>query len=260
MSGSPKPTVMVSGASGYLASWLVKTLLDQGYRVRATVRNPKDEDKVGHLQAMAAEAPGKLELFAADLMKSGSFDEAMAGCSIVFHTASPFIAGTVDDPQASLIQPALQGTQNVLASANRTDSVTRVVLTSSVVAIMGDNRDIDQTENACFDENCWNTTSSEAHNPYNYAKTLAEQSAWTLAGQQDRWALVVINPGFILGPSLTPRVDSTSIATIKDMIEGKYSTGVPQLFNGIVDVRGCGRSPFESRLFRIGQRQAHLGQ
>ncbi len=114
----PSAPVLITGANGYIASWLVKYLLESGHDVHATVRDPSNPDKVGHLRALADGASGTLTLFAADLLDDRAFDEAMAGCELVFHTASPFIL-SVKDPQRDLVDPAVQGTRNALGSANR---------------------------------------------------------------------------------------------------------------------------------------------
>ena len=125
--------VLVTGGSGYIASWLVKYLLDDGIDVHATVRNRSDDAKLGHLKRMAESSPGRLTLFEADLLDDGAFDVAMGGCQLVFHSASPFVFSGIKDPQKELVDPAVAGTRSVLESANRTRTVDRVVLTSSVV-------------------------------------------------------------------------------------------------------------------------------
>ena len=94
--------VAITGANGYVASWIVKQLLDDGATVHATVRDPSNQRKVGHLQQLADNAPGELKFFAADLADDGAFDQAMVGCELVFHTASPFLVQTVTDPQREL--------------------------------------------------------------------------------------------------------------------------------------------------------------
>ena len=99
---------MVTGATGYVASWLVKKLLDEGYVVHATVRDPDNKQKLQYLDALAEKASGSIRYFKADLLKKDGFKEAMEGCEIVFHTASPFI-NKVKDPQKDLIDPALKG-------------------------------------------------------------------------------------------------------------------------------------------------------
>jgi nucleoside-diphosphate-sugar epimerase len=229
--------IVVTGASGYIASWIVKQLLEQGHTVHATVRNPDRLESVEHLKRAAAGAPGKLALFRADLLEPGSFDAAMAGCQVVIHTASPFLIGKVQDPEASLIRPAVEGTRNVLDAVERTPSVKRVVLTSSVAAIYGDAAELDGIPGGAFTEAQWNTTSSVEHNPYPYSKVRAEQEAVARAKAQGRWQLVCINPGFVFGPSLTKHSDSYSIETLLRFGRGKYLTGVPKLHFGCVDVR-----------------------
>jgi len=228
--------VLVTGANGYVASWIVKQLLEQGVAVHATVRNKSNTAKYKHLLDIAEQAPGTLHMFEADLLESGSFEEAMTGCDVVMHTASPFKL-QVDDPYEGLINPALQGTENVLNTVNITPSVRRVVLTSSVVAIFGDNQDIEKAGNRRFSEANWNTTSSADHQPYPYSKTLAERRAWQMVEAQDRWDLVVINPGFVMGPPLSEQSGSESIKTMQQLTDGTLKTGVPELHNGVVDVR-----------------------
>jgi nucleoside-diphosphate-sugar epimerase len=228
--------VLVTGGNGYIASWLVKYLLEDGIDVHATVRDPSNDTKVGHLKQMAKDSPGTLTLFAADLLDDGAFDEAMAGCELVFHTASPFIL-SVKDPQRDLVDPAVQGTRSALESANRVESVKRVVLTSSVVSVYGDAVDLQDAPGDVFTEDDWNTTSSLKHQPYSYSKVEAERAAWEMAKAQDRWDLVVINPGFVLGPSLTTASNSASFSTMKQLVDGTMRFGAPQLELGIVDVR-----------------------
>ncbi|HZL10558.1 MAG TPA: aldehyde reductase [Prolixibacteraceae bacterium] len=234
--------VLVTGGTGYMASWIVKLLLDEGREVRTTVRNLAQKDKYAHLTKIAAQGKGKLQFFEADLLHSGSFSEAMDGCELVIHTASPFKISGVKNVQKELLEPALEGTKNVLESANKTKSVTRVVLTSSVAAVYGDAIDMEKTEKGIFTEKHWNFSSSADHQPYSYSKTLAEKFAWDLAGQQNRWDLLVINPGFIMGPSLTKRTDSTSIDIMIQMAEGKFKTGVPSGEMAFVDVRDVARA------------------
>jgi dihydroflavonol-4-reductase len=230
--------VAVTGASGYIASWVVKYLLEAGVTVHGTVRDKSREDKVGHLETSAEELPGTLTLFEADLMKPGSFDAAFEGCRIVFHMASPFVVQGVKDPQKELIDPAVEGTRNVLGSVEKTETVERVVLTSSAGAVYGDVAEIEKLPaGEAFDERHWNETSNLERSPYSYSKTLAEREAWKLAEAQDRWRLVTLNPTFVAGPSLSARTDSTSIDTVLSMVNGLFRFGVPDLGFGVVDVR-----------------------
>lgn len=109
---------MVTGATGYVAGWLVKKLLEEGITVHAAVRNPDNEKKLAHLNALAAKAKGDIKYFKSDLLEPGSYAKAMEGCELVYHTASPFSL-EVENPQRDLIDPAVKGTANVLDSANK---------------------------------------------------------------------------------------------------------------------------------------------
>ena len=234
--------VLVTGGNGYIASWIVKYLLEDGVNVRATVRDPSDDKKVGHLKRIAEKSKGRLSLFKADLLQDGAFNDAMRDCELVMHTASPFVISGITDAQKQLVDPAVKGTRNVLETANRTASVKRVVLTSSCASIYGDNIDGRNIPNGIFTEEQWNTSSSLTHQPYSYSKVAAERAAWEVAKAQNRWDLVVINPAFVLGPSLTQGSDSTSLSTMKQFFDGTMKMGAPRLEMGIVDVRDVAKA------------------
>ncbi len=230
-----KTPVLVTGASGYVAGWIVKDLLEAGVTVHGAVRDP-DSPKVAPLKAMAEATPGTLRLFAADLLDEGSYGEAMAGCSIVFHTASPFTIN-VKDPQRELIDPALLGTGNVLNEASRTPTVKRVVLTSSCAAIYTDAIDTDKAPDGRLDESVWNETASLDYQPYSYSKTVAEREAWKLAEAQSQWDLVVLNPSFVLGPAAHGVPSSESFSIMRQVGDGTLKFGAPRLGIGMIDVR-----------------------
>ena len=228
--------VMVTGATGYVAGWIVKKLLDEGLTVHAAVRDTVNMEKLKHLNALAEQAPSSIAYFKADLLADGSYAKAMDGCEVVFHTASPFFMN-VKDPQKELIEPAQLGTRNVLEQANRAESVKRVVLTSSCAAIYGDNADLEQTANGVFTEVDWNVSSSIDHQPYSYSKMLAEKEAWKICGEQRRWDLVVINPSLVIGPGINPKGTSESFNLIRQFGDGSMKSGAPNWGMGVVDVR-----------------------
>lgn len=237
--------VLVTGATGYVAGWLVKRLLEEGFTVHAAVRNPDNKDKIQHLDKLAENSPGTIKYFKADLLEEGSYAEAMEGCELVYHTASPFTVA-VDDPQKELIDPAVKGTSNVLEQANKTSSVKRVVLTSSCAAIYTDSCETSQYPNGITEE-VWNTTASIDYQPYSLSKTLAEKEAWKIADAQNQWDLVVINPSFVMGPFLNPKgTTSESFNIMKQMGDGTFKMGAPRMGVGIVDVRDVAEAHFQA--------------
>lgn len=250
--------ILVTGASGYIANWIVKRLLEQGLTVHGTVRNPDNEKSVAPLKAIAAQHPkGTLKLFQSDLLQSGSFDAAMVDCEVVIHTASPFIVRGFKDPEEALIRPAVEGTRNVLDAVNRTESVKRVVLTSSVAAIFGDNADLKDNPRGQFTEEDWNNSSSREHQPYSYSKLMAEKEAWMIHDQQNRWHLVAINPSLVAGPALTKNSHSTSIDTLRNLGNGTLWPGVPDINLGWVDVRDVAQAHIEAA-FRPDAEGRHI--
>jgi nucleoside-diphosphate-sugar epimerase len=231
-------TVLVTGGSGFVGSHLVEQLLERGYRVNTTVRSLANASKVAPLLEMQGRFPGRLELFEADLLAEGSFDRAMEGCRLVFHVASPFLMPErIKDGFKDVVEPALVGTQNVLASIERTPTVDRLIFTSTVGAMFGDYIDVLDMEGQILSEQYFNTTSTVENNPYHYAKTVAERAAWDAEQAQDRWRMVAVNPGLILGPSLTPASDSGSLFLIEELFKGYFFYGAPDFSFTVVDVR-----------------------
>ena len=233
--------VMVTGATGYVAGWIVKELLETGCTVHAPVRDPDNTRKLAYLNAIAEASKGEIKFFKADLMEPGSYAAAMKGCGTVFHTASPFTLD-VKDPQKELIDPALTGTKNVLESVNKTKSVKRVVLTSSCAAIYADAKDCASAPDGTLTEEIWNTTASLEYQPYSYSKTLAEKAAWEIANTQERWDLVTINPSFVMGPPIGGKPTSESFNFMQKLGDGDYKTGAPRFGIGVVDVRDVAKA------------------
>ena len=111
----PQAPILVTGATGYVAGRLVEKLLREGHTVHAAVRDPENREKLRYLDGLAESLPGSIRYFKTDLLEPGSYAEAMEGCELVFHTASPFTID-VTDPVKELIEPARLGTRNVLES------------------------------------------------------------------------------------------------------------------------------------------------
>jgi nucleoside-diphosphate-sugar epimerase len=238
--------VLVTGATGYVAGWLVKRLLEEGITVHAAVRDPDNKDKTKHLDQIAADSTGTIKYFKTDLLIEGSYEEAMKDCELVYHTASPFTS-KYKDPQKELIDPAVKGTENVLNQANKTQSVKRVVVTSSCAAIYTDAIDTQNAPNGVLTEEIWNTTASIDHQPYSYSKVLAEKKAWEICEKQDRWDLVTINPSLVMGPALNAQsITSESYNLLKQMGDGSMKSGVPNAGIGLVDVRDVAEAHFQA--------------
>ncbi len=238
--------VMVTGATGYVAGWLVKQLLEAGLTVHAAVRNPSKTEKIAHLEQIAAASKGSIKYFKSDLLEEGSYARAMEGCELVYHTASPFTSN-FEDAQRDLVDPAVLGTKNVLEQANKTASVKRVVLTSSCASIYTDASEVKDTPKGMLTEDIWNTTASLEYQPYSYSKTMAERAAWEINEKQSRWDLVVINPCLVMGPPLNPKATtSESFNLLKQLGDGTLKTGVPNVGIGLVDVRDVANAHFQA--------------
>ncbi len=238
--------VMVTGANGYVASWLVKKLLDEGITVHAAVRNPDDKKKIGHLKKAAENSKGEIKFFKADLLTNGSYKEAMEDCELVYHTASPFTLD-VEDPQKDLVEPAVKGTENILTTAKEVPSVKRVVVTSSCAAIYTDAIDTHNAPGGRITEEVWNTTAPLDYHPYSYSKTMAEKKAWEMAESQNQWDLVTINPSGVFGPPLNPQhTTSESMNILKMLGGGAMKMGAPKMGIGAVDVRDVAEAHYKA--------------
>ncbi|KAL2329223.1 hypothetical protein Fmac_022650 [Flemingia macrophylla] len=240
MNMSNGKVVCVTGASGFIASWIVNFLLQRGYIVRATVRNPYDEKKVQHLHKLEG-AKERLQLFKADLLDEGSFDFAVKGCDGVFHTASPFYHN-VKDPQAELIDPAVKGTLNVLKSCVKSSSVKRVVLTSSIAAVAYNDRP--KTPQVVVDETWFSDPEycRDLKKWYVLSKTLAEEAAWKFA-KENRLDLVSLNPAMVVGPLLQAELN-TSSAAVLNLING--SETFPNKSYGWINVKDVAKSHIQA--------------
>jgi nucleoside-diphosphate-sugar epimerase len=226
--------VCVTGASGFIGAHVVKLLLQRGYRVRGTVRDAGDGAKTDFLQQLAGGAPHPLELFSADLSGEGSFDEAIWGCELVCHVASP-IQQLAKDPQREIVDPAVNGTLNVLRSVQRAGTVKRLALTSSMGAVL----DLARPADHRFTDQDWNESATLKTSPYPLSKTLAERAAWDFVDalpEEQRFAMVALHPAWVQGPILTAAHANGSPSVIRDLLVRTFPA-CPRLHFGMVDVR-----------------------
>ncbi|AAW43616.1 hypothetical protein CNBE3560 [Cryptococcus deneoformans B-3501A] len=210
--------ILVTGASGYIASQTVKEFLKEGYRVRGTVRS---QDKGEYLKQLF-EGLGAFDyVIVEDITKDGIFDEAVKGIDAVAHLASPFYISNVKDPQ-ELIGPAVKGTTGVLKSIQKENpKVKRVVITSSVASIMSVRS---RKGPVVYTEEDWNVDSipyveengvnSDGGESYRASKTLAEKALWKfIEDEKPSWDAVAINPPLVLGEIIHQCDDPTKLNT-----------------------------------------------
>jgi len=223
--------ILITGASGFVAQHTIIQSLQQGYKVRATLRTPARETEVREIISKFVDAKDNLEFVTADLLNDSGWDKAMQGIQQVLHVASPF---PLFEPkhEDELIIPAVQGTQRVLRAAHIAH-VKRVVIVSSVAAVSSGHNG----ENRTFDENDWSIIENNI-GAYAKSKTLAERAAWEFingAENINKMEMVAVNPPLILGPILDKQTH-TSIELIRVFMRGEVP-GVANLKMGIVDVR-----------------------
>jgi len=221
--------VLVTGGSGYVGTQLVAALLRAGRPVRATVRSAGREDGLRAAVRRGSADDAGLEVVTADLMADDGWKAAMGGCEEVHHVASPFPAVQPDDPD-ELIVPAREGTLRVLRAA-RDAGARRVVLTSSFAAIGYTPKPV-----AEFTEADWTDPDTPGLAPYPRSKAVAERAAWDFMQREGGGTeLTVVNPTFILGPTLTAE-PASSLQLVKAMLDGTMTVVRRQRF-GIADVR-----------------------
>lgn len=220
----------MTGAGGFLGSWLLKVLLSKNYLVHGTVRDPADE-KYAHWKTID-KASENLKLFKADLLDYNSLCSAIKGCEGVFHVASPVPSTTVPNPEVELIEPAVKGTLNVLRACDEA-KVKRVVIVSSMVAVC---MNPSLPKGQVMDENWWSDKEycRATKNWYCLSKTEAESEAWECA-KRSGLDVVTICPSLILGPILHSAVNASSKVLIKLLKEGYES--LENKLRNLVDVR-----------------------
>ncbi|KAI0063643.1 D-lactaldehyde dehydrogenase [Artomyces pyxidatus] len=220
--------VLVTGANGFIAAWVVRTLLESGYTVRGTVRSAS---KGEHLKALFASFQERFEVVTVDdITKDGAFDEAVKDIDLVEHTASPFHFNAKEPDE--LIVPAVRGTVGILESVKRYGtSVKRVVITSSTAAIT-----VPSSEPVSYNEFTWNDPAVQktkelgaAAGPaaiYQASKTLAEKAAWDFVEENKAsigWDLVTLNPPYVYGPPIN---EVTSLKELNTSMDNFYKAVV----------------------------------
>ncbi|KFZ16872.1 hypothetical protein V502_04856 [Pseudogymnoascus sp. VKM F-4520 (FW-2644)] len=228
--------VLVTGGSGFIASYVILALLSQGYIVRTTVRSLSREasirDTLTNGGATASDL-SRLSFIAASLDHERGWAEAVKGCKYVQHIASPNPA-ELPKHEDDIIIPARDGTLHVLRAAAAA-GVKRVVLTSSSGAIIYGHPPSEEP----FTEDSWTVLDSKVEvTPYMKSKTIAERAAWDFINSNanhTKMELAVVCPFLVVGPVLGKDI-ATSVLVIKKLMDGSMP-GCPNLNFSIVDVR-----------------------
>jgi len=242
--------ICVTGATGYLAAYIIRDLLAKGHRVRGTVRSLKNEQKLAPLRALPGAADA-LDLVEADMLRPSCFDAMLQGCCGLIHTACPIEipmdgsppASTMEEAQTKQLSPAVDGTSALLRSASSA-GIGRIVLTSSIAAMRFTATPADVVSEGCWSDEAFLREQLFLSGPacYALAKTLQEREAWRLA-EELGLDLVVINPALIIGPSLTTHLNF-SLELLLSVLEGRGSPfdvstagTLPDKYKSWVDVR-----------------------
>ncbi|KAF3403100.1 Dihydroflavonol-4-reductase [Talaromyces pinophilus] len=233
---SSNTTVLVTGGSGFLASYCIIALLNAGYKVRATIRSLS---KTSQLE-QALKSGGltdtdlnRLKFVEADLDHDQGWDTAVAGCTYLLHVASPIPTAEPKDAN-DLIIPAREGTLRVLRAAVNAGSVKRVVLTSSFNAIAYGYPDQPNP----FTEDSWSNPNAKL-GAYPRSKLVAERAAWEFVRSQPSKGgleLTSINPTAMLGPVLNKEHVPSSIHIVESYLSGAMPASL-NLYMGVADVR-----------------------
>ena len=224
--------ILVTGATGYLATHILQQLLVAGHHVRATVRDLHCSEKMESLRKLCPNSKYPLSIIEAELLTPALWLPAIQGCTYVIHTASPF---PPKDPknEDEIIKPAVDGTLNVLQACRDSKSVKRVVLTSSIAAISGG---FENGKEKAYTEEDW--PNADDLSPYAKSKLLAEKAAWQFVNDlpaNEKFELCVMNPVMIGGPVLCSGF-ATSLEFPKRLLERQMPL-VPALNLPYVDVR-----------------------
>jgi len=229
-----KPLVTITGISGYIGSQVTLAFLkDGGYRIRGTVRDTTNAAKLQPLRHAFGELFEQIELVEADLTNDAQINAACAGATYVVHVASPFFFG---DDESKLITPAVEGTLSVMRAC-KDHGVRRCVITSSIGSVMYRARPAD-----LFNESHWTELNDPGITVYTKSKMLAEKAAWDFQAslpEAERFEIVTILPGFVLGPALKTE-SSFSIDFCKGILSGMPM--IPNRNMPIVDVRDCAQA------------------
>lgn len=224
--------VLLTGISGFVGHHCALELLKQGYAVKGSLRSLSKSVQITKNIEKHIDTLGRLEYCELNLTEDEGWSAAMEGCDFVLHVASPFMSKEPKD-ENEIIKPAVDGTLRALKAAKKA-GIKRVVLTSSMVSMLGD-----LVGDTKINANSWTNVNAKNITAYLKSKTLAEKSAWDFINSQEeenKLELTVINPGPIFGPTLSNKIMGESMELFKNLITGKVPM-LPKTSINISDVR-----------------------
>lgn len=251
MSTQTKQKVLVSGASGFIASHIVKQLVEQGFYVVGTVRS----DEKGEF--LKKQYPSDFEYaIVKDIAVPGTFDKAFQDhpdTVYVLHTASPFTFNATS-AEKDFLNPAINGTLSVLRSAKAYGkNVKKVVVTSSFAANMQTPFNKDDHD-FVYSESVWNNITYDMANDdsnllYAYvgSKTLAERAAWDFVeSEKPDFVISTIQVPYVWGPPIND-INASSINTSNQILQQilslpKDSEPISDLVPYYIDVRDAAKT------------------
>ncbi|CAL4948520.1 unnamed protein product [Urochloa decumbens] len=204
-----KGPVVVAGASGFLGSWLVMKLLQAGYTVRATVRDPSEFFLSTKPLLYLPGATERLSIWRADLAEEGSFDEAIKGCAGVFHVATPMDFES-KDPENEVIKPTVEGMLSIMRACKEAGTVRRVVFTSSAGTV-----NIEERQRPVYDhDNLSDVDFCRRVKMTGWmSKSLSENAAMAYAAEHGL-NLISIIPTLVVGPFLSAAMPPSLVAAL----------------------------------------------
>ena len=218
-------TVAVTGSAGFIGGWIVRLLLDKGYRVRACVRDAEDLAKTGFLRAMPGFASGRLTLHSANLDDAGCFDEIFKGCQGIAHVSH---VSTYNDQD--YVQEVCD---HIINSVNLSETVSRIVVTSSIAAVIGETDIQELVRRPVCDEERYPDEknpkrSAQGGQGYSMGKVLLERSFSDAADASGRWDAITCCPGDNIGPILAAHQKEVGPwqHNIETMLLGQYTENV----------------------------------
>ncbi|MEM1434861.1 MAG: NAD-dependent epimerase/dehydratase family protein [Pseudomonadota bacterium] len=247
-------TVAVTGAAGFIGGWMVRTLLDHGYRVRACVRNADDDARVAFLKAMPGFASGRLTLHSADLDEDGCFDDIFPGCHAVAH-----LSHVTDYSDQDYVDRVCG---HIIGAIDRAETVSRVVVTSSLAAVISEVELEELRRRPVIYEDRYpdstNPKRSAANQGYAITKERAEGLFAAAAAINSRWDSIACCPSDNVGPILAPHQRKGAWQhQVARMLEGDYEQSWAYRPWFPVDVRDCAIAHLgllESTRVRNGER------